>query len=153
MAVHSNISVSLTQRNGQMSLAEELECRATLWNLLFSRRDIDSVTLELLGRHYADQSQPGGPVPGDGDCGAFNLACSLGMVFDLQRTHLKSRTPHDTWRQPANLRPRSVVDRSPCLLSLKTAKDAFACLSTEATRYLELCSGAQDDRTSFRRMV
>jgi hypothetical protein len=134
---------------GQVPPVSEQECRASLWKLLCSRPDIDSVTLELLVRHYADQSQTVGPVP----CGAFNLACSLEMIFGLQRTHLQSRTPNSAWNQPVDSVPNCVARRFPYLLSLKVAKDAFACLSQQAMGYLEMCNGDRDDRTSLRRRV
>ena len=132
-------------QHARTQLAPQLVCRASLWNLLSSRQDIDSVTLELLGRHFVDRSRPG-----SADGSAFNLACQLEVIFGLQRTHLQSRLP---WDQQPDLALRSIVERFPHILSLKTAKDAFACLSKQAVDYLEMCSGKQDDGTSLKRMV
>jgi hypothetical protein len=129
-------------------LTPQLDCRASLWNLLCSRQDIDSVTLELLGRHFVDQSRSG--IAGRG---AFNLACQMEMIFGLQRMHLQSRPPHGARDQPSDLPLRNIVERLPYILTLKTAKDAFACLSKQAMEYLEMCNGKQDDRTSLRRTV
>jgi hypothetical protein len=132
-----------TQQHTQ--LAPQLDCRASLWNLLSSRQDIDSVTLELLGRHFVDRSRLGSC-----DGSAFNLACQLEVIFGLQRAHLQSHPPLD---QQSDLALRTITERLPYILSLKTAKDAFACLSKQAVDYLEVCSGKQDDETSLRRMI
>lgn len=133
---------------GHATTTSELDCRASLWNQLCSQKDIDSITLELLGRHYADQSQPGETVAGCADR-AFNLACQLEMIFGLQRTHLQSRTPYGLVQQEDS----DITERLPYLLSLKIAKDAFACLRKEAMSYLGMCHNGQDDETSLRRMV
>ncbi|KAI9776812.1 MAG: hypothetical protein M1839_009363 [Geoglossum umbratile] len=126
-------------------LAPQLDCRASLWNLLSLRQDIDSITLELLGRHFVDRSRHG-----SADGSAFNLACQLEVIFGLQRTHLQSHPP---WDQQSDLALRSIAERFPYILSLKTAKDAFACLSKLAVDYLEMCGGRQDDGTSLKRMA
>ncbi|KAH0556772.1 hypothetical protein GP486_005440 [Trichoglossum hirsutum] len=75
------------------------------------------------------------------------------MIFGLQRMHLQSRPPHGMRDQPSDLPLRNIVERLPYILTLKTAKDAFACLTKQTMDYLEMCSGKQDDRTSLRRTV
>ncbi|KAI9767684.1 MAG: hypothetical protein M1840_005556 [Geoglossum simile] len=136
---------STRTQHAHTQLAPQLDCRASLWNLLSSRQDIDSVTLELLGRHFVDRTRLGSP-----EGSAFNLACQLEVIFGLQRAHLQSHPP---WDQQSDLALRTIAERFPYILSLRTAKDAFACLSKQAMDYLEVCSGKQDDETSLRRMV
>lgn len=97
-----------------------LDPRAMIWNLLATRRDIDMITLELIGKYHVDREAS--YIPGRQEQLTFDLVCHLEMIFDLQRTHLQAHTPR-------------ITDRLPYLLSLPTAKGAFMCLVKLAADY------------------
>jgi hypothetical protein len=109
-----------------------LKSRVLLWRLLAKRRDIDKLTLELIGKYQIDREA----CDGSGsrrDLG-FDLVCHLEMIFDLQRIHLQARTPYSD-AQDRN-RDR-IADRLPYLLSLSTAKGAFIFLAKLAADHSE----------------
>jgi hypothetical protein len=124
----------------------ELDVRASLFNLLSTRRDIDSLTLELLGRYHVE-CLTGNPMPEYADRRDFSLACQLEFIFDLQRAHLQSRTPF------SNLGSLSLTERLPYLLSFQTARGAFECLRQLADQFITRFDGGQDGETSSRRNV
>lgn len=84
------------------------------------------LTLELIGKYQIDREACDGS--GRREHLAFDLACHLEMIFDLQRTHLQARTPY-------NDEVDRITDRLPYLLSLPTAKGAFMCLVQLAADY------------------
>jgi hypothetical protein len=124
----------------------ELDVRASLFNLLSMRRDLDNITLEILGRYNVDRST-GSPMPDYSDHLDFSLACQLEFIFDLQRTHLNSRTPFGNWDSSG------LAERLPYLISLPTAKGAFGCLSRLAEAFIARFGGRQDGEISSRRNV
>lgn len=97
-----------------------LHSRVLLWRLLAKRRDIDLLTLELIGKYQIDRETCDGSGTRKGL--AFDLVCHLEMIFDLQRIHLQARTPYSDAQD-------GIADRLPYLLSLSTAKGAFMCLA------------------------
>lgn len=97
--------------------ASVLDSRVLLWSLLANRRDIDILTLELIGKYQIDREAC--DESGTRNGLAFELICCLEMIFDLQRTHLQARNPAE---------PNRIANRLPYLLSLSTAKGAFMCL-------------------------
>src|SRR4051794_10217512 len=118
-------------------LHSELDTCASLFNLLSTRRDADILVFELLGRYNVDRLT-GSPMPEEVDRLTFGLACQLGFTFDLQRTHLQSRTPfggRDT---------SSLTDRLPYLLSLQTARGVFKYLSSLARGFIGRFGGQQE---------
>ncbi|KAI9853561.1 MAG: hypothetical protein M1813_002067 [Trichoglossum hirsutum] len=129
--------------------SSELRVRASVWNLLSIRRDADNLTLELLGRYHVDLA---GATPEIADHLAFSLACQLEAIFDLQRTHLQSRTPY--WEfdslEHAHAAKERVAERIPYLLSFSVAKRVFKCLAEIALPYI---SDDRDGESSLRRMV
>ncbi|KAI9770164.1 MAG: hypothetical protein M1839_003266 [Geoglossum umbratile] len=127
-------------------LCSELDTCASLFNLLSTRRDADILVFELLGRYNVDRLT-GSPMPEEVDRLTFSLACQLGFTFDLQRTHLQSRTPfggRDT---------SSLTDRLPYLLSLRTAKGVFKYLSSLARGFISRFGGQQESDISSKRNV
>ena len=123
--------------------------RASLWNLLSTRRDVDNLTLELLGKYHVDLISA---TPDIAVRLAFRLACQLEAIFDLQRTHLQSRTPYSEFDNPELVGAAQVrvAERIPYLLSLSVAKGAFATLGKLAVH--SIC-GDRDGESSLRRMV
>ena len=97
-----------------------LNSRVSLWSLLAKRRDVDILTLELIGKYQIDREACDGS--GARKNLAFDLICHLEMIFDLQRIHLQARTPYGGTQD-------RIADRLPYLLSLSTAKGAFMCLA------------------------
>jgi hypothetical protein len=131
----------------------ELDVRASIWNLLSARRDIDSLTLEFLGKYHVESIRC--EIPENADRPAFNLVCQLEMIFDLQRTHLQSWTPYGDFDIPdrAESAQVRVNERLPYLLSLPTAEGAFACLCKLATDYIERFQNDRSVDISLRRMT
>lgn len=106
--------------------ASVLDSRVLLWRLLANRRDIDILTLELIGKYQIDREAC--DKPGTRNGLAFDLICCLEIIFDLQRTHLQARNPAE---------PNRIANRLPYLLSLSTAKGAFMCLVKLAADFSE----------------
>ncbi|KAI9773678.1 MAG: hypothetical protein M1840_006952 [Geoglossum simile] len=124
----------------------ELDVRASLFTLLSTRRDIDILVFELLGRYNVDRLT-GSQIPEHADRLNFGLACQLAFIFDLQRTHLQSRTPFgggDT---------SSITERLPYLLSFQAAKGAFECVSQLARDFIQRFDGHQGIDVSSKRNV
>jgi hypothetical protein len=124
----------------------ELDVRASLFRLLSTRRDIDILVFELLGRHHVDHLT-GSLTPELTDRLNFSLVCQLAFTFDLQRTHLQSRTPFSS-RDTSSL-----TERLPYLLSLQTAKGAFECISRLARGFIQRFRGQQASDVSSKRNV
>ncbi|KAH0536833.1 hypothetical protein FGG08_006331 [Glutinoglossum americanum] len=123
-----------------------LDVCASLFNLLSTRRDIDNLTLEILGRYNVDRLT-GSPLPDYTDRLDFSLACQLEFIFDLQRAHLQSRTPFSSWDSSG------LTERLPYLISLQTAKGAFGCLSRLAEGFIARFGGGQEGEISSKRNV
>ncbi|KAH0565447.1 hypothetical protein GP486_001164 [Trichoglossum hirsutum] len=115
----------------------ELDVRAFLFGPLSTRRDIDNLTLELIGKYNVDRLT-GSQIPDDIDRLDFGLACQLEFIFDLQRTHLQSRTPFN------GLGSSGLTERLPYLLSFQTAKGAFELLNQLSKDFIGRFGGGQD---------
>src|SRR5437773_11558628 len=120
--------------------------RASLWNLLSTRRDIDSLIFELFGRHHLNQTA---------GSDAVDLACQLELIFDLQRTHLQSRTPYGDPGSPASVDSSQdpILERLPYLLSLPAAREAVAFVGRSAAGYMDKYRGSKSNKVLLRRMI